>query len=61
MTTPTDINADMQRQERKREQRAEFMRAFVVAWMHSGNMPPTIVAAGEARRMWDAIEAEASR
>jgi len=61
MSEATDINADRVATAKKREQRAEFMRAFCVAWMRSGNMPPTVVAASEARRMFDAIESEAAK
>ena len=51
----------------EREKRAEFMRAYVIAYVRSGNYyarpASTRVreAAEEARENWDAIEAEAAK
>jgi len=57
----TDINDDQADDAKKRGERAEFMRAFCVAWIRNAKCPPTVVMASEARRMWDAIEAEAAK
>lgn len=58
-----DINADRVAAERKREQRAEFMRAYVLACLRGNpdlrkGLPEYI--AKEAREQFDAIE-EASK
>lgn len=55
--------ADLERAQRKREAMAEFMRAYVIAavreWQISDGFADS--AAAEARKAWDAIEAEAQR
>lgn len=66
-----DINADRVAEERKREQRAEFMRAYVLSVARSqreytinGKVAPDLVSqaalrAEDARLTWDAIEEKA--
>lgn len=68
-----DINADRVQAAKKREQRAEFMRAYVIAAVGSlreytinGKVAPDLksqatLRAEDARLAWDAIEAEAAK
>lgn len=59
-----DINADRVAEVKKREERAAFMRAFVLATLRSAFLAEdeTITGAAiRARKAWDAIEAEAAK